>query len=689
MVDPGDTAGRRVPGQGEQAQAALDFRALFESVPASCLVLDPDLVVVAVSDTYLRDTMTRSDDLIGHHVFHMFPENPDGRNASARGILLESFDRVRRTRQPDTLEVFRYDILRPGLGHDEYEIRYWSVRNVPVLRGDGSLGYIINRVEDVTEFLRLKDGTAPGGDDVPVRIERMEADIVARSQELAAANRALRRMAVSFEKQVAGAPDATIVVDRSGVIQMVNERALQMFGYDRRELAGSPVEKLVPESRQDVHARHRTAYAAHPRMRKMGGGLDLSGRRRDGSHFPVDISLYCAEVAEGLVVASVRDLTEHRKREETISRLAAIVESSDDAIYTVTHDHVISGWNKAAERLYGYTEREMIGRPVATIIPPGLVTETLGRLRGIVASGRTLRLETVRVRKDGALVDVAYSASPLRDATGNFDGTAAISQDITARKRAEERLAEQARQLEVSNAELAASNRELEQFAYVASHDLQEPLRKVSSFCQLLAEEFRDKIGDEADEYIGFVVDGAARMQQLINDLLTYSRIGRTRETLTDVDCNEVMRRVLADLSAAVAETGATVTAGGLPTVRGQWPTLVQLFENLVSNAIKFHGSQPPWVEVTARRSDGYWQFCITDNGIGIEPQYSDRIFAVFQRLHSRDEYPGTGIGLAVCKKIVETHGGRIWLDPAPGAGSAFHWTIPDETSGTDAGARP
>ena len=287
MVDPGDTAGRRVPGQGEQAQAALDFRALFESVPASCLVLDPDLVVVAVSDTYLRDTMTRSDDLIGHHVFHMFPENPDGRNASARGILLESFDRVRRTRQPDTLEVFRYDILRPGLGHDEYEIRYWSVRERASAQGDGRLGYIINRVEDVTEFLRLKDGTAPGGDDVPVRIERMEADIVARSQELAAANRALRRMAVSFEKQVAGAPDATIVVRPLGC-DPDGQRA-SAADVRLRPARNSPACRWRNWSRN--HGRTSTPGTGrptppHPRMRKMGGGLDLSGRAPGRQPFP-------------------------------------------------------------------------------------------------------------------------------------------------------------------------------------------------------------------------------------------------------------------------------------------------------------------------------------------------------------------------------------------------------------------
>ena len=671
MVDAAVPAGAAVPSvpKPRSALAAADFRALFERVPASCVVLDPDLVVVAVSDAYLRDTMTRRDDLVGKDIFTMFPENPDDPDPSARAILLESLDRVRRTLQPDTLEVFRYDMVRPGSDHD-YEVRYWSATNMPVLRPDGSLGSIIHRVEDVTEFVQLTEGTRQAAEEPGESAGRQQADIVARSQELAAANRVLRRMAVSFEKQVAGAPDATIVVDRSGVIQIVNEQALELFGYERWELVGLPVEKLVPQSLRDLHVRHRRHYAADPRMRKMGAGLDLRGRRWDGSEFPVDVSLYCAEVAEGLVVASVRDLTEQRKREEAIGRLAAIVECADDAITTVTRDGVITEWNGGAERLFGYTAQEAVGQPVTIVAPGDREHDGLELIRRTVSARRTVRAETVRKRKDGTAVDVAVSLSPLFDAAGQVGEVAGITRDITARKHADQVLAERTAQLEASNAEL-------EQFAYVASHDLQEPLRKVRSFCQLLAQQYQGRLDGDADDYIGYIVDGATRMQQLINDLLAYSRAGRAPEATAEVDCDQLMQQVRLDLAAAIEETGAEVVSGALPTVWGIRPLLLQLLENLVGNAVKFHGSPPPRVEVSAARRDGMWEFAVADNGIGIEPQYADRIFAVFQRLHTRDEYPGTGIGLALCQKIVQLHGGTIWLDSRLGAGSTFRWTIP------------
>ena len=636
----------------------------------SCLLLDPDLIVVAVSDGYLRDTMTRRADLLGSDIFAVFPENPGDPQGGAEANARNSFDRVRRFLAPDTMPTLKYDIRRPASEGGGFEVRYWSVVNAPILGPGGALAYIMHRVEDVTDYVRLTEQEQEVTAELRARTGRMEAEILARSRDLENANRALRQLAVTFEHQVEGAPDATVVVDGSGTIVLVNQQAEVMFGYPRRELIGAAIGTLVPESSREAHVKHRAAYAADPQMRTMGSGLGLHGRRRDGTQFPVSVALYCADLEKGLVVASVRDITAQQQAEAEFGRLAAIVEHADDGIYTVTSAGVITSWNQGAERLYGYSEAEIIGQIVTLLAPPGLKEETLGLIHETLSTGQTARAETIRARKDGALVEIALSLSPVRDAAGTITAAATIAQDITARKRAEKRLAEQTRKLE-------ATNRELEQFAYVASHDLQEPLRKVSSFCQLLAQEYQGRLDGEADQYIGYVVDGAHRMQQLIDDLLTYSRIGRTGEGATDVDCNEVMRRVQLDLAAAIEETGAQVVTGELPTVRGELPRLVQLFENLVGNAIKFRGREAPRVEVSAARGDGEWEFSVADNGIGIEPQYADRVFTVFQRLHSRDEYPGTGIGLAICKKIVETHGGKIWLSPQPGSGTRFCWTIP------------
>ncbi len=224
--------------------------------------------------------------------------------------------------------------------------------------------------------------------------------------------------------------------------------------------------------------------------------------------------------------------------------------------------------------------------------------------------------------------------------------------------------------------ELRRSNADLEQFAYVASHDLQEPLRMVSSYMQLLSRRYAEHLDEDAQDFIGFAVDGAQRMQMLIDDLLAYSRVGTKGAPLEPTDTEVALHRALSNLEVAVEEAGATVTSGSLPRVLGDTGQLVQLFQNLVGNGIKFSGEDRPRVEVEATQIEDGWQFCVRDNGIGIEPQYRQRIFQLFQRLHTRDRYPGTGIGLALCKRIVERHGGTVWVESARDKGSAFYFTL-------------
>jgi light-regulated signal transduction histidine kinase (bacteriophytochrome) len=231
--------------------------------------------------------------------------------------------------------------------------------------------------------------------------------------------------------------------------------------------------------------------------------------------------------------------------------------------------------------------------------------------------------------------------------------------------------------LETRTADLQRSNSELEQFAYVASHDLQEPLRKVASFCQLLQRRYAGRLDAKADEYIEHAVDGAKRMQALINDLLAFSRVGRTAQQREPVSCGLLLAQAWANLAPEVRRSHATIEQGELPVVLGEASLLTAVFQNLLSNALKFRGDRPPRISVSARRDGQYWLFSFADNGIGIDPQYADRIFVIFQRLHDRATYPGTGIGLAMVRKIIEYHGGRVWLDETATAGTRFCFTLP------------
>ncbi|RAS71337.1 HAMP domain-containing protein [Lentzea atacamensis] len=253
--------------------------------------------------------------------------------------------------------------------------------------------------------------------------------------------------------------------------------------------------------------------------------------------------------------------------------------------------------------------------------------------------------------------------------------TVMLGEDVNAMRR---RIVQELATLDAASAELQRSNSELEQFAYVASHDLQEPLRKVASFCQLLQRRYGGKLDERADQYIEFAVDGAKRMQGLINDLLAFSRVGRITRERTMVDLGEVVRQVVDNFSERIEETGARVdVVGDLPSVRGEATLLSAVFQNLISNALKFRGSETPVITIGAEPDGDLWKFSVRDNGIGIEPEYADRIFVIFQRLHPKDAYPGTGIGLAMCRKIVEYHGGTIWLKTDVDAGTTFEFTLP------------
>jgi PAS domain S-box-containing protein len=396
-------------------------------------------------------------------------------------------------------------------------------------------------------------------------------------------------------------------------------------------------------------------------------------------------SLYKNEQGEVQgVFAAARDITESKQAEKAERQLAAIVESAEDAVISETLEGLVLSWNPAAERLYGYSAVEIVGKSVYIMVPEERRVELTDVMKRISAGEHVQHYETVRRRKDGRQMPVSLTVSAIKDNQGQVIGISTVARDITERKQTEEqirqlntRLEQMVEELTSAVTNLERSNQDLEQFAYVASHDLQEPLRMISSYTQLLARRYQGKLDQDADDFIGYTVDGASRMQQLINDLLAFSRVGTRGKPLGPVSSQAALDLALENLQAAIEENQAQVTQDALPVVLADDLQLMQLFQNLVGNAIKFHSEKPPRIHVGVAAGEKEWVFAVQDNGIGIDPQYFERIFIIFQRLNKRDQFPGTGIGLAICKKIVQRHGGRIWADSKPGQGSTFYFTLP------------
>ena len=367
---------------------------------------------------------------------------------------------------------------------------------------------------------------------------------------------------------------------------------------------------------------------------------------------------------------TVQDITERKKAEEKIQTMANAVESSNDAIITESLDGIITSWNKGAEHTYGYSAEEIIGKGVSLLEPDNLKGEIKQLIEKTKQEEKIQHYETLRIKKDGTTINASVTLSPVFDASGKFVAVSCIGRDITERKKAEETS-------KLKFEELRRSNEELEQFAYVSSHDLQEPLRMISSYLQLLQRRYEGNLDEKADKYIHFAVDGAFRMQNLINDLLEFSRVTTRGREPEHMDSEFILNQVISILEIYIKENKATVSHDTLPEVVADSTQLVQVFQNLIINGIKFHSKEAPQICISAEKKASEWIFSVQDNGIGIDPQYSEKIFEVFKRLHNKEAYPGTGIGLAVCKKIVERHGGRIWVESELGKGATFYFTLP------------
>jgi PAS domain S-box-containing protein len=532
---------------------------------------------------------------------------------------------------------------------------------VGVCRPDGSITWLsVN-----TAFLRRREDSDWYG------VVSTISDVTAQKAAEMRLRESEARFRGTFELAASGM--AHIGMDRRFI--RVNRRLCEILGYpaaELLELRGRDISHpddldVIDAQRPRLYAGEIDAVRVEKRYVRKDRGVVWVGFtmtvERDAQGKPLyEIAVYEDITAQREAEARLRESEEHYRQ---------TFELAASGIAHVGLDGRFLQVNRSLCEILGYGREELLGRSVKEVSHPE-DRDLTDAQRGRVHEGEmdAVRFEKRYVRKDGTVVWVELAVALARDPHGHPQYEIAMFDDITERKQAEAALA-------AAHEELKRSNAELEQFAYVASHDLQEPLRMVSSYTQLVMKRYGERLDGEAKEFMAYVVDGAARMKQLIEDLLAYSRVGTKGREARPVAAGNALKRAITNLQAAIAESGAEITHDPLPTVSADEPQLAQLFQNLIGNALKFRGSEKTSIRIEAKENPSDWEFHVKDNGIGIEPQYFERIFMLFQRLHTKGDYPGTGIGLAICKKVVERHGGRIWVESEPGRGSSFNFTLP------------
>jgi PAS domain S-box-containing protein len=478
---------------------------------------------------------------------------------------------------------------------------------------------------------------------------------------------------------------AIFMLDISGNVRTWNLGAEKITGFSARDIIGKDFSFFFTAEDKKAGKPGRELRVAESEGRYEEEGLRV---RKDGTTFWANVVL-TPVFNEGKLAGYakvIRDITDKKqnleKQLQNEVRFRHLVSNVKDyAIFLLSPEGYIVSWNEGAERLKGYKASEIIGKHFSKFYSAEDAAKPERELQTARVKG-SCEDEGWRIRKDGTRFWANVIITTIKDDEGNFTGFSKVTRDLTERKKMEEDLKKANEDLELKvkerTKELEESNSELQQFAFIASHDLQEPLRMVSTYLQYVSKRTQDKLDEEDKKYIGFAVKGALRMKLLIEDILAFAQIGRVDSKAHPIGVTSVVHDVKKNLEALIAENGAKIIIGDLPAVRADTLQIVQLFQNLIGNAIKYRSEKPPEIFISAEDQGKYWCFSVKDNGIGISPEYKERIFVVFQRLHSdREKFPGTGIGLAICKKIVERHGGRIWVESQLGEGSTFSFTFP------------